>query len=304
MGLINLLKKINHVLNVNARQEEIFEEQKLLMGKILIELYKQKKDLRSLKEVEFKVFSQWGDDGIIQWLINNLDIPNHTFIEFGVEDYSESNTRFLMINNNWSGLVMDGSAENIARIKQSNYFWKFDLVALPAFVHRDNVNQLISSRKFDPEVGILHIDIDGNDYWIWEKIDVINPVIVIMEYNSLFGKDRAITIPYKEDFDRTEAHHSNLYFGASLKALYLLAKKKGYTFVGCNSNGVNSYFVRNDKLNDVVKEMSFDKGFVESKDRQSRDEDGNLNFLPRPKQHSEINGMPVYNVETDETEEL
>jgi hypothetical protein len=117
-----------------------------------------------LYDVEFKVFSQWGDDGIIQYLIRNLDIPNKTFVEFGVENYTESNTRFLLINNNWSGLVMDGSSENISYIKNDEIYWQYDLQAKHAFIDVDNVNDLISCAGFSEELGLLHIDIDGNDY--------------------------------------------------------------------------------------------------------------------------------------------
>jgi len=85
---------------------------------------------------------------------------------------------------------------------------------------------------------------------------VISPIVVILEFNSVFGIDRSITVPYKKDFIRTQAHFSNLYFGASLRALYELSASKVYSFIGCNSAGNNAYFVRNDKLNDIVRETS------------------------------------------------
>ncbi len=98
------------------------EQLLLMMGKLLSEQAKNKKQIASLNEVEFKVFSQFGDDGIIQWLANNLEFSNKTFIEFGVEDYEESNTRFLLMNDNWSGFVMDGSRPNVEHIIRSEYF--------------------------------------------------------------------------------------------------------------------------------------------------------------------------------------
>lgn len=82
-------------------------DEKVLFGKILVNQILSK-ELSSLKDVEFKIFSQFGDDGIIQWLINNIEIDNEFFVEFGVENYKEANTKFLMFNNNWSGFVMDG----------------------------------------------------------------------------------------------------------------------------------------------------------------------------------------------------
>lgn len=297
------LSEVKRIIGTLRKLNTGNEELKMLQAKQIIQSYKNK-SIESLADVEFKVFSQFGDDGIIQWLINNLDIPYNTFIEFGVENYRESNTRFLMMNNNWSGLVMDGSSKNIEQIRSSEYFWKYELIAKSAFIDSDNINSLISSADFDPEIGLLHIDIDGNDYWIWKEINVINPVIVIVEYNSVFGKYRSITIPYDKKFIRTNAHYSNLYFGSSLNALYKLAGEKGYSFVGCNSSGQNAYFVRTDKLNDLVKPVSLEDGFIESKLRESRNEKGELTYLTGNKRYELIKGMPVFNITTETIEEL
>jgi hypothetical protein len=123
----------------------------------------------------------------------------------------------------------------------------------------------------------LHIDLDGNDYWIWKEIE-FNPSIVIMEYNSNFGIDRAITVPYEPDFDRTKAHSSYLYWGSSLKALHLVATTKGYEFIGCNSAGNNVYFIRKDKMNDRVRSVSLQEGYIRSKFRDARDEKGAFSY--------------------------
>lgn len=280
------------------------EDQKILLAKLLVEKNKEKKEISDVREVEFKVFSQWGEDGIIQWLINNINIPHKTFIEFGVEDYRESNTRFLMMNNNWSGYVMDSSEINISKIQNSEYYWRYDLEAKHAFIDCDNINDLILSSKFDKEIGLLSIDIDGNDYWVWKQINVIMPVIVVIEYNGIFGIKEALTVPYDKYFDRTTKHYSNLYFGASLKALYNLAEEKGYAFIGCNSAGNNAFFVRKDKLNNVVRKIPIEKGYVLSKFKESRNPKGNLTYKSGEERIEIIRGMPVYNVSTGKTEKL
>ena len=301
MELNDLLQNFGRAINRLLLQSE---NQMLLWGKALAESMKSKQRIKSLSEVEFKVFSQFGDDGIIQWLINNLDIPNKTFIEFGVQDYRESNTRFLMMNDNWSGFVMDGSEQNVSRIVNSEYYWKHELFAKCAFIDTANINALIASSSFAKDVGILHIDLDGNDYWIWKEISVIAPIVVILEYNSVFGIDRAITVPYDKGFMRTKAHYSNLYFGASLRALHALSTEKGYSFIGCNSAGNNAYFVRNDKLNDVVRMISLENGYVFSKFRDSRDRNGRLTHIAGSERISVISGMPVINTDTGEMETL
>ena len=225
----------------------------------------------NLNDYEFKIFSQFGDDGIIQYLIRNIDIKNEIFIEFGVEDYQESNTRFLMMNNNWTGFVMDGSIEAMDRLKQQNWYWLYDLTQKAVFIDKDNINDLLRETGFT-DIGLLHIDLDGNDCHILEGIDlsIINPSIIIVEYNSVFGKERPISIPYDKNFIRTKAHYSNLYWGASLAALNFVASRKGYALAGCNLAGNNAYFVKRELLNEKVREHSVNEAFKESKYRESK----------------------------------
>jgi len=271
---------------------------KILSAKLLIHEIKSHGLYDHIHDTEFKVFSQWGDDGIIQYLIHTIDITNHTFIEFGVDDYKESNTRFLLMNNNWKGFVLDPSEENILSIQKDEVYWKFDLTAVKAFIDRENINELIEENGFCKEIGLLSIDIDGNDYWIWECIDVINPIIVIIEYNSHFGIHHAFTVPYDPIFNRTETHYSNLFFGCSLKALVLLSEKKGYAFVGSNSNGNNAYFVRNDKLG-KIRALTLEEGYVESRFRESLDMEGNLSYLSGSQRLEIIKNMIVYDLESE-----
>ena len=286
------------------RLPRMLETQLLLQGRLLAENLKNKEDISSLSEVEFKVFSQFGDDGIIQWLVQHIDVPNQTFIEFGVADYHESNTRFLLMNNNWAGFIMDGSDSNVLRIQRSAYYWKYAITARSVFITRENINSILKQCSFENEVGLLHIDLDGVDYWIWSAIQDVSPVILILEYNSVFGRDRAVTIPYSEGFQRTKAHYSNLYWGASLPALHRLSEEKGYVFIGCNSAGNNAYFVRRDKLNSKVREISLQDGFVESRYRESKDRQGNLTYLSGSARLGLIRGLPVYNVSSGQMEAL
>lgn len=272
-------------------------EAKILAAKMLIHQIAARGDLPDIKEAEFKVFSQFGEDGILQYLIRKAGIgPElHTFVEFGVETYEEANTRFLLINDNWSGLIIDGSPANIARVRESSIYWRNGLTAIAAFIDADNINQLIGDNGFRGEIGLLSVDIDGNDYWVWDRLDVVNPVIVVAEYNSVFGADHAITVPYDPGFVRSNAHYSHLYWGASLKALSMIADRKGYALVGCNSAGNNAFFVRRDRLNGL-KELTPEVAYVESKFKESRDANGQLTFLTGKRRLEEIRAMPVYDV--------
>lgn len=257
-------------------------------------------NIRSICDVEFKVHSQWGEDGIIQWLIRQIPIQNETFIEFGVEDYKESNTRFLLEENNWSGMIIDGSKQNMDSVKRETLYWRYDLKAIDAFVTRENINELLMRSGFDKDLGLLSIDIDGNDYWVWEKINVMEPRIVICEYNPIFGPDRAVSVPYRADFYRTKAHYSNLFFGCSLKALMMLAERKGYTFIGTNSNACNAFFVRNDLAQYIPEAVRDCYKFIQYKARQARDVNGKLLFLSPAEEKSLIADIPVWDLEHDE----
>jgi hypothetical protein len=257
-----------------------------------------------LQSYEFSVFSQWGEDGIIQHLTRTIEIKNRTFIEFGVETFTESNCRFLLVKDNWQGFVIDGSAANMATLRASYYFWKYPLECLAAFVTRENVNSLLQQSKFDEDLGILSVDIDGNDFHVLEAITSFRPRILICEYNALFGPSRCITVPYVSDFQRSKAHHSSLYFGASLGALTHLAEKKGYSLVGVTRSGVNAFFVRNDLMNRDLVALTVDQAFEESRFRESRDTLGRHTYLSGDQRLAQIKGLPVFNVLDQEIEAL
>jgi len=276
---------------------------KVLGAQPLIQNIRAGKSFTSLRDAEFKVFSQFGDDGIIQYLIHRLAPLSDSFVEFGVENYRESNTRFLLLNNNWRGLVMDGDEGSINYIQQDEIYWRHTLIARRAFVTRDNINDLLKEAGFVGEVGLLSIDIDGNDYWVWEKLTVIKPVIVIVEYNSIFGPDLAVTIPYDPSFARHEAHYSGQFWGASLAALTQLAEKKAYSLAGCNSAGNNAYFIRKDKI-DNLPVLTVDEAFVDARFRDSRDKRGKLNHLTGAQRFQAIADLEVYDLRQNKTAPL
>ena len=299
-----ILKNFLQIEFEKLKQENLKDRENILIqnGRLWSHLMAKEK-IKDIQDAEFKVFSQWGDDGIIQYLINYLEIENKIFIEFGVEDYRESNTRFLLVNNNWSGLVLDGDSQNISKIKSEEIYWKYDLRAKTAFITTENINKLIEEEGISGRIGLLHIDIDGNDYWVLKALKIIDPIILIMEYNSIFGKERSITIAYDPEFQRTKSHHSNLFAGASLLAICDLADEKGYSFIGSNSAGNNAYFVKNEYLKDL-NSISPEEGFVESKFRESRNIDGELTYLRGLQRIDAIKGMKDYNTRLKEIEQL
>lgn len=281
---------------LGRKDDYISEAALLLLGKEMSWKVADLPPNTDFRKIGFKVFSQWDEDGIIQYLIHKIPIKSRTFIEFGVENYEESNTRYLLLNNHWQGLVLDASASDIRYIRTDRIYWEFDLQARCAWITRDNIDSLLKDAGFDEDIGLLSIDIDGNEYWIWEAIESVRPRIVIIEYNSVFGL-QPISIPYKEDFERTAAHHSTLYYGCSLAALHHLAEKKGYRLVGSNIWGHNAFFVRSDVAGDM-RGLELQEAYVQSKFRESRGPAGNPTYARGRDRIKLIEHLPVVNVVT------
>lgn len=268
------------------------DEIKISQALILLALRKQESS-NLLVDHEFKVFSQWGEDGVIQFLIRNIEIRNRTFIEFGVEDFLESNCRFLLMNDLWEGFVIDGSVANIQRLRSSYFYWKYPLHSKSSFITRENVCSLLDESGFDKDLGILSVDVDGIDYHLLVALSAWQPRILIVEYNAIFGASRSVTVPYDAGFVRSKAHFSNLYYGASLSAFTNLLAGRGYGLVGVNTMGSNAFFVRSDLLNEKVSEISPDACFIHSPFREARDEKGRLTFRSARTSRMVIGAMPL-----------
>lgn len=288
-----------------TEQSKRIDDLLVLQGRSLALSNADRAPLKSIHEAEFKVFSQFGEDGILQYLVRETGIRRNEqiFVEFGVQNYVESNTRFLLFNDNWRGLILDGSEQYMSFVRGQDLYWRHDLTAVTAWITRDNINDLIKDAGFYGDVGILSVDIDGNDYWVWERISVINPVIVVVEWNSVFGPDHAISIPYSEDFERGTAHYSNLYWGASIQAFNHLAERKGYALMGSNTAANNLFFVRRDRLG-RLNPLTPHQAYLDSRFRDSRDANHQLNFLSGAKRLPEILDLPVVEVTTETTTTL
>jgi hypothetical protein len=296
MRLGQYLRKIKRILSLLADLPCQIED--LQQGIARLE-YRQLSGSASLnlQDYEFKATSQNGEDGIIQFLIDQIQPAHKTFVEFGVHKYTESNTRFLLKHNLWSGLVIDGSQKNIDYIKADPIYWRYNLKAECAFINKDNINTLILKNGLQGEIGLLSVDIDGNDYWVWDAIICVNPAIVICEYNALYGPSARVSIPYTENFIYDQAHYSTLYWGASIGAFNYLAEQKGYALVGANTMGNNIFFVRNDLLGRLPK-LSPEQAYVQAGFRTSRDPQGNLTFLDHAASFQLIADMPLCEVDT------
>ena len=279
--MIKILKKYLSSVIKRVFNEEI-QKELMLKAKSLSVKNRHLKKIKDLSDVEFQVYSQWGEDGIIDWLINKFpDIPK-SFLEIGTQDYQESNTRFLLINRNWDGFLIEADKSATKNIKSQRIYWKHNLKVINKFITKDNINNAIKKSNIPKKIGLLSLDIDGVDYWVLSQLSYLDPSIIVCEYNSLFGQKKLVTVPYKNNFIRSEEHYSNLYYGASINAFVDLMKKKNYFLIGSNSAGNNAFFVKKTLWN-KAKKLIINKKVFDSKFRESRNAKGELTFLDKKK---------------------
>jgi len=203
----------------------------------------------NINDYEFSIFSQNGEDGILDYIFEKIGVTNGKFVEIGC-GHTQNNSLYMVCKRNFQGLFLDGARFNIKAFNNFNKkILKSDNIAVEAWLDTENVNSIISSYISEKTIDLLSIDVDGYDYWLWDAIDSIEPRVVIMEYNASLGL-RSLTLPYVEKFDLFDyphdPKHSCWYHGASLKALYKLGLKKNYVLVGTDANGVNCFFVKKD----------------------------------------------------------
>jgi hypothetical protein len=206
-------------------------------------------DPRALAPHGFKIYSQAEEDGILNEIFRRTGIAHWTFIEIGVSDGRECNTR-LLLRQGWKGLWIDGSSG--CECKTKRFFARElatgQLTLAREFVTRENVNDLLMTHRVgtDAEIDLFSIDIDGNDYYVLSAISAVNPRVIVLEYNPIF----APPLKWVAAYDPGRQWQGDDNYSASLKSYELLLAQKGYALVGCTLNGNNAFFVRRDLLGD------------------------------------------------------
>jgi len=195
-------------------------------------------------------YSQHEEDAYLLRLFRELGAPRKTFLEIGVEDGLECNAASLALNFGWRGVMLEGDPDFAAAARE-NYRACPNVRVQQAFVTRENTAALLRETGADREADLFSIDIDGNDWWVWDALEDFRPRVVIVEYNDFFG-EKAVTIPYDPQF-RHRAKTPRYYCGASLAAYARLARRRGYVLVGGES--CNAFFVRTEALRGAVREV-------------------------------------------------
>ena len=295
----NIIKKIISFLIENKNNKKNNEVLFQNGSAHFISIRKHYPEVKNLNELDFKVFSQSGEDGIIDYLLYSLDIKIPKFVEIGIGDYQESNTRFLFEKTNAKGLVIDCLKDLKNKISKNVILWKGDLTIVEKFVNAENINNVLKENGFNKKLDLLSLDVDGIDYWILDSLQPNISKIIVVEYNSTFGSDLEVTVPNIKNFNRTNYHYSNLCFGASLKAIIKLMKTKNYVFLGTNISKINAFFVSKEELHKIKLNLPNDKDlseFVNSNIRESRSIDGKLSYLSGNDKIKEINDCEVINL--------
>jgi len=202
---------------------------------------------KKLNRYEFKVFSQAGEDGIISEIFNRIGTTNKFFVEFGVGNGLENNSAYLLVKG-WQGYWIEGSDRFCQSIRQSfeDLIANQQLTLKNTFITGENIEDLFRKGNVPTELDLLSIDIDGNDYWVWQAITNYRPRVVILEYNAIYPPESSWVMQYNP----SHQWKYNSHMGSSLKALEKLGHQKGYKLVGCSFSGVNAFFVREDLLAD------------------------------------------------------
>nr|WP_294789986.1 hypothetical protein [uncultured Mucilaginibacter sp.] len=257
MGLnfIKRIRQIRDILNIVIAQKNV--DRGIQVAQFFSEhLHNNPKyaNNKRLNKSEHQVFSQNGEDGIIQEIFNRIGTTNKYFVEFGVTDGLETNSLFLLYKE-WKGLWIDGNSEDIKKINArfSDFIRDGKIAVKEQFITAENIESIFKSADVPVDLDLLSIDIDYNTYYIWEAITNYRPRVVAIEYNSIFPPDTHFVVKY----DAKRMWDGTTYFGASLLALEQLGKSKGYNLVGCVFTGTNAFFVREDLTADL-----FEKPFT------------------------------------------
>lgn len=223
-------------------------ESQILVESYIADLLKDEKykSPRRLSRFGYKMYSQFDEDGIIHEIFKRIGTRSRRFLEFGVGNGVENNSLALLAAG-WTGAWIEANREqfSVAEAIFAKNIQDGNLKIINEYVYRENINELIYQLFGDnPDLDMLSIDIDGNDYWVWEAITSVSPRLIVIEYNGTWRPHISVTTEYSKD----NYWKGNNHFGVSLKALEIMGRKKGYSLVGCGLAGANAFFVRDDLI--------------------------------------------------------
>ncbi len=249
----------NHIIRQTEWTSNASQSTQVLLTMLYRDRAERGRPLPSFDDVEFRVHSQNGEDGILLYIFALIGASNKKCVEICAGDGVQCNTANLIINHGWRGLLVDGDAGLVQSAKEF-YFHNRSTSWLPprivrAWVTVESIDMLLDSCGFAGDIDLLSLDLDGVDYWIWKAMESARPRVVVAEYNWTWGPTESMTVPYKADFTMPPNAPPS-YFGASLSALTKLARTKGLRLVGTQRWGFNAFFVQDGLAEDLLPEIS------------------------------------------------
>ena len=273
---------------------------KLMLGNIYLNQIRKKYDfIKNLQEAEYKIFSQTGEDGIIDFLLKKLDILNCKFVEIGVGDYSEANTRYIYEKSFSEGLIIDIENNLRDKVSKNINLWKGLLHVENIEINSENINEILDKYNLNANLDLFSIDIDGIDYWVIDNLKPQISKLFVLEYNPTFGHNLEITIPNIKNFNRFKSHYSGCYYGCSLKAMIKLMDRKGYDFLGTNKLNFNAFFASKNishKFENLKQNLDSLENYSLIKIRDSKNKEGELNFLDKKQRLIQIKNLEIIDV--------
>jgi hypothetical protein len=265
--LKNAFRQASHLVRRLIREYIDHESYSQQMQRNIVNQYmsfKLHKELpyKKIRDAGFRVYSQFEEDGIILYVLSMIDFKTRSVVEMCCGSGNECMATNLILNHGFDGYLFDGNADNIRQAKSFFESKRDCLLHTPvlteAWITTDNVNNLLTKSGCAGEVDLFSLDIDGNDYWVWNAIDAINPRLLVLETNNVIPADKSLTMKYQSDFNYLTAPEPD-YLGASLLAMVRLCKKRGYRLIGGHRHGFNVFFLREDEGTQFFSEVSIEE---------------------------------------------
>ena len=240
------LRNLSHALRAGVAATQRSERllRKIYRTQVMAEITATPRyhDPKRLLSAGYKVFSQNQEDGMIAEVFRRIGTTSKRFIEFGVEDGLECNSVYLLMQG-WSGVWIEASQASAEKARAASAIYPVEVVN--SFVTVERADKMIGDLAAGQELDLLSIDIDSVDYWVWQAITSVKPRLAVIEYNATWPPHIRKTVA-----NDPRAWDGSTFFGASLGALEVLGREKGYSLVGCCLSGVNAFFVRDDLVGD------------------------------------------------------
>lgn len=285
-------------------QSEMYLSRRQL-GELHLHLQSSAEEKSSLEGYGFSVWSQTDEDGILGFLVSRLQLRKPRCLEIGAGKFLESNFRFLAEVMNASVFAVDAREDLAREVRKLDVSWLAPVVPHQTWVTPKNINEIMFQATTDiGKLDILSIDLDGNDYWVLEAANLEDIKLVMVENNPVFAGSFPVSVPRDDAFYRFDAHHSGLYWGASISAFVHLLESRGFRLVGRNSKGFNAFFLKAEIVaNDPLLRQFASNVDLSSENwgiREGRDSSGNLTFEDSARLLEDSADLPLVNVATGE----